>query len=101
MVCRHTLCTGTPVEYRENKQTQRFKTGVNLTTAYAFPSRAAAFTSQVFAEQVVNLIGTDEISPPLEFANFTFTSWSEVSQVCGDSRVWGGMHFAVSIHRDV
>ena len=52
---------------------------------------------QVFAEQVVNFIGTDEISPPLEFASFTFTSWAEVSKVCGDSRVWGGMHFAVSL----
>ena len=51
---------------------------------------------QVFAEQVVNYVGADDIVPSLESSPFNFTSWSEVSQVCGDSRVWGGMHFEVS-----
>ena len=55
---------------------------------------------QVFAEQVELFLGSDEISPPLELGPFTFTSWSEISQVCGDSRVWGGMHFKVSFTRD-
>lgn len=43
----------------------------------------------------MDYVGTDEINPPVEAGPFTFTSWSEISQVCGDSRVWGGMHFEV------
>ncbi|CAM9235018.1 unnamed protein product [Laminaria digitata] len=69
---------------------------VHIMAHSEFPS-ASACICQVFAEQVVNFTGTDEISPPLMFASFSFTSWSEISQVCGDSRVWGGMHFAVSV----
>ena len=61
---------------------------------------------QAFAQQVGNFFGDDTIDPALQFppgplppgfnASLEFDSWSEVSQVCGDSRVWGGMHFAVS-----
>lgn len=54
---------------------------------------------QVFAEQVQNFVGADEIVPDLQlgpmFPLFKFSSWSHISQVCGDSRVWGGMHFEV------
>jgi len=48
----------------------------------------------------------DEIDPPVGFPPvppggledpiLTFKSWSEVSQMCGDSRVWAGLHFEVS-----
>ncbi|CAM9200218.1 unnamed protein product, partial [Laminaria digitata] len=57
-----------------------------------FPS-ASACLCKVFAEQVVNFVGVDDINPPLDLADFSFSSWSEISEVCGDSRVWGGMHF--------
>eukprot|EP00903_Cladosiphon_okamuranus_P012371 g11596.t1 len=43
---------------------------------------------------------TDTIEPPLEFPPpefggplLSFTSWAEVSQLCGDTRVWAGLHF--------
>lgn len=51
---------------------------------------------QVFAEQLQLHFDSDGINPPLELGPFSFSSWSEISQVCGDSRVWGGMHFEVS-----
>lgn len=51
---------------------------------------------QVFAEQVEFFVSSDEIVPDLQLNDFSFSSWSEISQVCGDSRVWGGMHFQVS-----
>eukprot|EP00904_Undaria_pinnatifida_P002795 jgi/Undpi1/12516/HiC_scaffold_6.g02185.m1 len=57
-----------------------------------FPS-ASSCICQVFAEQVQDQLGSDEIDPPLELGPFKYGSWSEISQVCGDSRVWGGMHF--------
>lgn len=56
---------------------------------------------QLWAEQLERYTGSDTIDPPLEFSiaddvNATFSAWSEVSEVCGDSRLWGGMHFPVS-----
>lgn len=49
------------------------------------------------------LDGEDEINPPIQFPPpefggpvVTFSSWSEVSGMCGDSRVWGGLHFEVN-----
>lgn len=51
---------------------------------------------QVFAEQVQNFVGADEISPAIELGSFSYEAWSEISADCGDSRVWGGMHFEVS-----
>ncbi|CAM9184717.1 unnamed protein product, partial [Laminaria digitata] len=60
-----------------------------------FPS-ASACLCQAFTEQVALGVGADDISPSLELGPFSFSSWSEVSHVCGDSRVWGGMHFEVS-----
>ncbi len=44
----------------------------------------------------------DTIEPPISFPPgvdppiLTFSSWSEVSQMCGDSRVWAGLHFEAS-----
>lgn len=49
----------------------------------------------MFADQVQEFFGSDEINPPVALGPFSFSSWSEVSQICGDSRVWGGMHFKV------
>lgn len=45
--------------------------------------------------------GNDIIDPPLEFpigedVVAEFSRWSEISDMCGDSRLWGGMHFYVS-----
>ena len=46
--------------------------------------------------------GADAIDPPLDFPPpefggpiLTFGSWSEISQMCGDTRVWAGLHFEV------
>lgn len=54
---------------------------------------------QVFAEQVAYSLGEDTIDPPLTFdvggVVLEFDSWSEIAKICGESRVWGGMHFAV------
>ncbi|CAM9482619.1 unnamed protein product [Ectocarpus fasciculatus] len=72
-----------------------------------FPSGSACLC-EAFARQIKNFFGTDEIDPPLQFppgappAGFTsapleFSSWSEIAEVCGDSRVWGGMHFRDSV----
>lgn len=45
--------------------------------------------------------GTDTIDPPLEQPEedplLTFASWSEISEMCGDSRVWAGLHFEVRV----
>lgn len=49
----------------------------------------------MFAEQVILSIGADDISPPLEFDPFTFSSWSAMARDCGFSRFWGGLHFEV------
>lgn len=62
---------------------------------------------QAFAAQVENFLGSDVIEPPLQFPPgppppgfdappLEFFSWSEIAQVCGDSRLWGGMHFEAS-----
>ena len=67
---------------------------------------------QVFARQVENFLGSDVIDPVLQFPPGTppdgfdappleFDSWSEISEVCGDSRIWGGLHFAVSSGRSL
>lgn len=57
----------------------------------------------MFSDQMRTYTGHDSIEPPLEFpvsdtVTAEFGSWSEVAQICGESRVWGGMHFAVSVH---
>ena len=46
-------------------------------------------------EQVQEYFGSDVISPPLELGPFKYASWSEISDACGDSRLWGGLHFKV------
>ncbi|CAM9971879.1 unnamed protein product, partial [Ascophyllum nodosum] len=64
-----------------------------------FPS-ASACICKVYAEQIMHFLGTDEIDPPLQTGPpltavpMEFSSWSEISETCADSRVWGGMHFA-------
>ncbi|CAN0483832.1 unnamed protein product, partial [Ectocarpus sp. 12 AP-2014] len=71
-----------------------------------YPS-ASACLCEGFARQIENFLGDDKIEPALQFppgpppaslnASLEFTSWSEISQVCGDSRVWGGIHFAGAV----
>ncbi|CAN0096425.1 unnamed protein product [Ectocarpus sp. 4 AP-2014] len=71
-----------------------------------YPS-ASACLCEGFARQVENFLGDDKIEPALQFppgpppaglnASLEFASSSEISQVCGDSRVWGGMHFAGAV----
>ncbi|CAM9691475.1 unnamed protein product [Sphacelaria rigidula] len=66
-----------------------------------YPS-ASACICQVFAEQIIPSVGSDEISPPLDFPIgpdnvLTFGSWSEISQACSDSRLWGGLHFPEAV----
>lgn len=57
---------------------------------------------QAFAAQVQHFLGTDVIEPALAFPPgfdeppLEFSSWSEIAEVCGDSRKWGGMHFEAS-----
>lgn len=58
---------------------------------------------QVFADQLVEYTGTNIIDPPLEFqigddVNAEYPSWSAIAEDCGNSRLWGGMHFYVSGH---
>lgn len=68
-------------------------------------SRVPDILAQVFAEQLILYTGTDVIDPPLIFpigedVTAEFSWWSEVYELCGSSRVWGGMHFYVShLHR--
>lgn len=55
---------------------------------------------QAFYEQAVYFLESDIIEPPLEIPAasgivFSFWPWSEISKVCRERRVWGGMHFAV------
>eukprot|EP00752_Nemacystus_decipiens_P007406 g6624.t1 len=64
-----------------------------------YPS-ASSCMCEAFASALKVWAGADEIDPPLEFPPpefggpvLTFTSWSEMSQMCGDSRVWAGLHF--------
>lgn len=69
---------------------------------YFGPSSPPRFF-QAYAEQIrFWLDGEDEIDPPIQFPPpeyggpiVTFSRWSEVSAMCGDSRLWGGMHFEV------
>ncbi|CAM9338597.1 unnamed protein product [Ectocarpus sp. 8 AP-2014] len=72
-----------------------------------YPS-ASACLCELFARQVENFLGDDKIEPPLQFPPgppppgfdeppLVFSSWSEISQVCGDSRVWGGVNFAGAV----
>lgn len=69
-------------------------------TIILVPANACFWTTpKLYAEQVAMFLGADEIDPPLELDAFEFSSWSEISQVCGNSRVWGGLHFAVSLRR--
>eukprot|EP00752_Nemacystus_decipiens_P008074 g7217.t1 len=65
-----------------------------------YPS-ASACLCEAFTEQIrFWLDGRDEIEPPLQFPPpelggpvVVFSRWSEISEMCGQSRVWGGMHF--------
>ncbi|CAM9971686.1 unnamed protein product [Ascophyllum nodosum] len=64
-----------------------------------FPSGSACIC-QAFAEQVAHFLGSDKIEGSLDATELEleelneFSSWSEISEVCANSRVWGGMHFA-------
>ncbi|CAN0551951.1 unnamed protein product, partial [Ectocarpus sp. 8 AP-2014] len=68
-----------------------------------YPSGSSCLC-EAFARQIEYFLGDDTIEPALEFPPgppppgfdappLEFASWSEISQVCGDSRAWGGMHF--------
>jgi len=57
---------------------------------------------QAFANALRHWAEEDTIAPPLllpptELGGpfLEFSSWSEVSEMCGDSRVWAGLHFEV------
>lgn len=60
---------------------------------------------QAFAIQVENILGTDVVEPALEFPlppgsdapPLAFSLWSDLAQMCSDSRVLGGMHFEASL----
>ncbi len=63
---------------------------------------ARCTASQAFAQALIHFTGQDAIDPPIVFPAptapvVTFSSWSEMSHMCGDSRVWGGLHFEVSV----
>lgn len=50
---------------------------------------------------MIDFTGGDVMDPPLVYpigTNVTaeFNSWSEVFDMCSNSRLWGGMHFYVS-----
>ena len=68
-----------------------------------FIDRLPAPLAQGFVSALKYWAGADPFDPPIEFPPpefggpiLTFTSWSEVSQMCGDSRVWAGLHFEVN-----
>lgn len=68
---------------------------------FLFPDDGTPF--QLYANTLEVWAGTDTIDPPLQFPPpefggpvLEFSAWSEVSKMCGDSRVWGGLHFEVS-----
>ncbi|CAM9420198.1 unnamed protein product [Ectocarpus fasciculatus] len=72
-----------------------------------YPSGSACLC-EAFARQIENFLGDDTIEPALQFPPgppppgfdappLEFASWSEISEVCGDSRAWGGMHFAGAV----
>lgn len=70
----------------------------------AFPAFFFFFSApcvKVFADQLVEYTGTDIIDPPLVFpigdtVVAEYSSWSAIAGDCGNSRLWGGMHFYVS-----
>lgn len=39
----------------------------------------------------------EPLTTPAQDVTLTFTSWSQVSEVCGQSRLNGGMHFTASV----
>eukprot|EP00752_Nemacystus_decipiens_P012197 g10813.t1 len=68
-----------------------------------YPSGSSCLC-EAFASALQVWAGTDTIDPPLEFPPpefdgpvLTFTSWSEMSQMCGDTRVWAGLHFEEAV----
>ncbi|CAN0217950.1 unnamed protein product, partial [Scytosiphon promiscuus] len=72
-----------------------------------YPSGSACIC-EVFARQIKNFLGSDVIEPALEFPPgdpppgfdappLQFSTWSEISEVCGNSRFWGGMHFEEAV----
>ncbi|CAM9270140.1 unnamed protein product [Ectocarpus sp. 6 AP-2014] len=65
-----------------------------------YPS-ASSCLCEAFASALRVWAGTDTIDPPLgqpeEDPLVTFASWSEISEMCGDSRVWAGLHFEESV----
>ena len=78
----------------------------SLDAPLSFGSNLSLAIFQAFARQIENFLGDDTIEPALQFPPgppppgfdappLEFASWSEISEVCGDSRAWGGMHFAV------
>ncbi|CAM9150528.1 unnamed protein product [Ectocarpus sp. 8 AP-2014] len=57
-----------------------------------------------FASALRLWAGNDTIDPPIGFPPpefggpiLEFSSWTEVSQMCGDSRVWAGLHFEEAV----
>ena len=83
-----------------------------------YPS-ASACVCQAFANGMINYFGSDEIESiigypvsityginsssyetdtPKSPITLTFSTWSEISQRCAESRVAGGMHFKESIY---
>ncbi|CAM9676919.1 unnamed protein product, partial [Hapterophycus canaliculatus] len=65
-----------------------------------YPS-ASACICEAYAEQIRDWLGgEDALDPPIQFPPaelappvLEFSSWSAISEMCGDSRYWGGMHF--------
>ncbi|CAB1104024.1 CPO-like [Ectocarpus sp. CCAP 1310/34] len=57
-----------------------------------------------FASALRLWAGNDIIDPPIGFPPpefggpiLEFSSWTEISQMCGDSRVWAGLHFEEAV----
>eukprot|EP00752_Nemacystus_decipiens_P017791 g15951.t1 len=68
-----------------------------------YPS-ASSCICEAFVGAMKLWTGTDDLDPPLEYPApelgepmLTFTSWSEISEMCGESRLWAGLHFEGAI----
>eukprot|EP00752_Nemacystus_decipiens_P014976 g13334.t1 len=82
----------------------RNEIGDEVVEAYAGPDSGVqnmTASEWAFASALRVWAGTDTIDPPLEQPEddplLTFSSWSEISEMCGDSRVWAGLHFEESV----
>ena len=65
--------------------------------AYAQAFRRYSGTEEIEDFTTVRPAGSSVIEPLTEDVTISFETWTEYEETCGESRLWGGVHFRPSV----